>query len=82
MEDFNTVNEVEVVTEAPQTEATEISEVTEAVEETVSEPAKPIQSAEENARFAAARREAETRTRAEQAHQEVSDKFYFVLEKR
>jgi hypothetical protein len=64
MEDFNTVNEVEVVTEAPQTEATEISEVTEAVEETVSEPAKPIQSAEENARFAAARREAESQAKA------------------
>jgi hypothetical protein len=71
MEDFNTVNEVEVVTEAPQdTEATETSEVTETVEETVSEPAKPVQSAEENARFAAARREAETRARAEQAKTE------------
>jgi hypothetical protein len=67
MEDFNTVNEVEVVTEAPQdTEAT-TSEVTEVVAENettpVVETAKP-QSAEENAKFAAARRQAEAEKNA------------------
>jgi hypothetical protein len=64
MEDFNMVNDMEVVTEAPQdTEAT-TSEVTEEVTtESVVETAKP-QSAEENARFAAARRQAEAEKNA------------------
>jgi hypothetical protein len=67
MEDFNTVNEVEVGSEALQeTEAT-TSEVTETVaeNETVQvEPPAKVQSAEDNARFAAARREAEQQARA------------------
>lgn len=69
MDEFNTVNEVEVGSEALQdTEATDTSEVTEDVAEnetteTVVE-SRPQQTAEENARFAAARREAEAEARA------------------
>ena len=65
MEDFNTVNEVEVGSEALQeTEAEATSEVTETAEESsaveVVEPAKPQQSAEENSKFAEIRRKYES----------------------
>ena len=57
MEDFITVDDVEVVTEAPQPE-TDTSEVI--TEEPVkTEPVAKVQSVEDNAKFAAARREAE-----------------------
>jgi len=74
MEDFNTVNEVEVGSEALQeTEAT-TSEVTEVVAENettqVVEETRPRQSAEENAKFAAARRQAEAEARAIKAQNE------------
>lgn len=66
MEELNTLTDVEVGSEALQeTEAEATSEVTEEVTtEPVVEPAKPQQTAEENARFAAARREAEAEARA------------------
>lgn len=57
MEDFITVNDVEVVTEAPQEPEAPISEVTEEVTPEV-EVAKP-QSAEDNAKFAEIRRKYE-----------------------
>ena len=63
-ENINVSEEAVELQDQSETEAIETSEVTEAVEETVSEPAKPIQSAEENARFAAARREAESQAKA------------------
>ena len=61
MEDFNTFDDVQTdVVDQLDTEALDTSEVTEEVTtETVVEPAKPQQSAEENARYAAARRQAE-----------------------
>lgn len=64
MEDFNTFDDVQTdVVDQSETEAT-TSEVTEEVTtEPVVETAKP-QSAEENARFAAARREAESQAKA------------------
>lgn len=67
MDDYNTFDDVqETVVESQDTEALETSEVTEPTEtvEPVVEPAKPQQSAEENARFAAARRQAEAEARA------------------
>ena len=66
MEDFNTVNDVEVVNEAPQETDTTTSEVTEEVTETPEtvEPVAKVQSAEENSRYAEARRQAEAEAKA------------------
>jgi hypothetical protein len=71
MEDFNTFDDVqETVVESQETEA-DTSEVTETEEtETVVEETRPRQSAEENAKFAAARRQAEAEARAIKAQNE------------
>jgi hypothetical protein len=71
MEDFNVLNDTqETVVESQETEAT-TSEVTETEEtETVVEETRPRQSAEENAKFAAARRQAEAEARAIKAQNE------------
>jgi hypothetical protein len=75
MEDFNTFDDVqETVVESQEPEAT-TSEVTETEEtqvetETVVEETRPRQSAEENAKFAAARRQAEAEARAIKAQNE------------
>jgi hypothetical protein len=75
MEDFNVLNDTqETVVESQEPEAT-TSEVTETEEtqvetETVVEETRPRQSAEENAKFAAARRQAEAEARAIKAQNE------------
>jgi hypothetical protein len=72
MEDFNTFDDVqETVVESQEAEAT-TSEVTETEEtETVVEETRPRQSAEENAKFAAARRQAEAEARAIKAQNDL-----------
>lgn len=68
MEDFNVLDDTQEVVVEPQEPEADTSEVTEAGEtqvetETVVEETQPRQSAEENAKFAAARRQAEAEAR-------------------